>query len=553
MNDFTDAERAAPVRQHALLRKEKRLRFVTWFALAWIVAVVNIPDFVMGVLQYRNSLIHVVCDISGLAILAIALLYLLFTIKEERRVTWFLLIGMFLVLMSQAIRIARILNLLNGLQGIGSYDWYLLVRTFDEACNGVGLVLIAASFLTAIVDLFAAKGKLTVHREELSREIERRKEIEKEILQEKQKYKDLMHNLPVAVYRNTPGPEGRFLEMNPAHVAMLDADSEEEVMRYNVSDLYRTAAKRKEIADKLMRQGFIRNEEVELVTLRGRPIWGSVSAVVKHDREGKPYFDGIIEDITSRVEAERLLSEQRVRMIENARLASLGVMAGGIAHEINNPLAVIAGCAERLETCPDDMPMNDGSVKKFLRMIRDNTFRIQKIIQSLRTLSREASSDPFVASPLATIIDTAMELCRERFRLNNVHCEVTLPETPLSFECRPTQIGQVLINLFNNAFDAVRESPEKWMRLFASDQGDYVEITVEDSGAGFSDEAADKLFVPFFTTTPDQNGIGLGLSVSHAIVEAHHGEIRADTSSGHTRFTVRLPKSQRATTQQANS
>lgn len=552
MNDFADNVTVPPIRQNDFERKEKRLRFVTWFALAWIVAVVNVPDFVMGALQYKNSLIHVICDISGVVILALALLYLLFTIKEERRVTWLLLIGMVLVLLSQAIRIARIMNLLNSLQGLGTYDWYQMVRTFDEACNGVGVVLIAASFLTAIVDLYAAKGKLTVHREELSREILCRQEIEKEILLEKQKYKDLMDNLPVAVYRNTPGPEGRFLEMNTAHVAMLDADSEEEVMRYNVSDLYKTASRRKDIADKLMRQGFIRNEEVELLTLRGRPIWGSVTAVVKHDPEGKPYFDGIIEDITSRVEAEKLLSEQRVRMIENARLASLGVMAGGIAHEINNPLAVIAGCAERLEISSDNTRMDDADAKKFLRMIRDNTFRIQKIIQSLRILSREASSDPFVASSLSTIIDTAMELCRERFRLNNVHWEVTLPETPLSFECRPTQIGQVLINLFNNAFDAVRESPEKWMRLFASDQGDYVEITVEDSGAGFSDEDAGKLFVPFFTTKPDQNGIGLGLSVSHAIVEAHHGEIHADTLSGHTRFTVRLPKKQGIVKQQAN-
>lgn len=544
MQDVADAEEKAPVRLGNYERKEKRLRFVTWFALAWIVAVVNIPDLLMGIFNYRNPVIHGLCDISAVVVVVAALFYLLFTIKEERRVLWFLGGGVLLLLISQIIRIARVLELLNGLHNSGVYDWYHLIHVFDGACNGLGLVLIGASFLTAVVDLFSAKGRLTVQQEELSLEVLRRARIEKEISLEKQKYKDLMNNLPVAVYRNTPGREGRFLEMNPAHVAMLEADSEEEVLRYTVSDLYRHTSRRKEIADKLLRQGFVRNEEVELVTLKGRPIWGSVTAVVKHDQEGKPYFDGIIEDITSRVEAERLLEVQRVKMIESARLASLGIMAGGIAHEINNPLAIIAGCAERLEGLPDEAPMDDATVKKFLRMIREKTVHIQKIIQSLRSLSRDASGDPFVKSSLEAIIGNVMDLCHERFRLNNIHLEAAMPETNLVLECRPVQIGQVLINLLNNSFDAVQDAPEKWVNLFTVEQDNWVEITVEDSGAGFPEEIASQLFTPFFTTKPEQSGIGLGLSISHAIIEAHHGEIRADISSGHTRFIVRLPKVQ---------
>lgn len=180
-------------------------------------------------------------------------------------------------------------------------------------------------------------------------------------------------------------------------------------------------------------------------------------------------------------------------------------------------------------------------VQRLLFMIRDNTFRIQKTIQGLRSLSRDASEDPFVKHPLASIIDDTVDLCRQRFRSNGVQIEVDAPGPELVFECRPAQVAQVLLNLLNNAFDAVRENPVKQIRLRAGVQGDRVEIMVEDNGPGFNRETAERLFVPFFTTKSQQNGLGLGLSISHAIVEAHHGEITADITDGYTRFYVRLP------------
>jgi len=525
----------------AFSRAEKRLRIVMLFSLAWIVFIVNVPDFVMGILKIKAPDVHVACDISAVVVMVIALLYMLFQIKQERRVTHLLVLGVGLLVISQGLRSARILQWFDFLQEIKSYDWYHLLHVIDEACNGLGLVFIAAAFFTAIVDLFETKHRLLAQQEKLSEEVLRRAQIETAILQEKQKYKELVNNLPVAVYRNTPGPTGHFLEMNPAHVAMFEADSEDELLKLSVSDLYRKASKRREIADKLLRQGFIKNEEVELVTLKGRPIWGSVTAVVKHDQQGQPYFDGIIEDITARVQAEKLLAEQRAKMIESARLASLGIMAGGIAHEINNPLAVISGCAEQLEIGATTPQMNDAVANKLLRMIRSNTDRIQKTILGLRALSRDASGDPFVNSSLSILIENTVALCQERFRLSSIRLELDMPSQPLSFECRPSQVGQVLLNLLNNSFDAVKDLPEKWIKLSTALRGDWVEIAVEDSGSGIPKEIAGQLFVPFFTTKSERHGLGLGLSISHAIIEAHHGEIAVDASGSHTRFVVRLP------------
>jgi len=325
---------------------------------------------------------------------------------------------------------------------------------------------------------------------------------------------------------------------------MFEADSEEELLQLGVSDLYRTASKRNELAYKLLRQGYIKNEEVELVTLKGRPIWGSVTAVLKHDQQGQPYFDGIIEDITSRVQAEALLAEQRAKMVESARLASLGIMAGGVAHEINNPLAVIAGCTEQLETHMTAAKTNDELADKLLQMIRRNTERIKKTIQGLRSLSRDASNDPFEKSSIATIIRSTVDLCQEQFRLNNIRIETETTDPAIAIECRPSQIGQVVLNLLNNSFDAVKDLPERWIRLTVADEGEWVEIAVEDSGTGIPKDIADRLFVPFFTTKSEQHGLGLGLSISHAIIDTHHGAIATDSSCSHTRFLVRLPRHQ---------
>ncbi|HOH31885.1 MAG TPA: PAS domain S-box protein, partial [Candidatus Hydrogenedentes bacterium] len=284
-------------------RAAMRLRRVLLFPLLWILFMVNVPDVIMGILDTKSKWVNSLGDISAIVIMGSALLYLLFAIKQEKKVLRLLIGGVVLVVISQTIRITRILGIFDGLHGTPYEYGYQLLKVLDEACSGVGMVLIAAAFLTAIVDLYAAKRWLAVQREDLSREVRRRAKVEEEIIQEKQRYKDLIKNLPVAVYRNTPGPEGHFLEVNPAHVAMIEADSEEELLKINVSDLYRTASERRKIADKLMREGSVKNEEVQLVTLKGHPITGSVTAVLKYDSSGQPYFDGIIEDITARVEA----------------------------------------------------------------------------------------------------------------------------------------------------------------------------------------------------------------------------------------------------------
>ncbi len=141
-----------------------------------------------------------------------------------------------------------------------------------------------------------------------------RKEAEKALLLSQQKYKDLVNSLNTGVYSNTPGPEGRFLEVNPAMLSMFEIDSEKEFLKHAVSETYQDRSKRLSFSEKITRQGYVKNEELELKTFKGRPFWASVTAVLKYDERGSAYFSGILQDITDRKTIELRLFEERDRL-----------------------------------------------------------------------------------------------------------------------------------------------------------------------------------------------------------------------------------------------
>ncbi len=126
----------------------------------------------------------------------------------------------------------------------------------------------------------------------------------------KKRFEDLVNNLNVGVYRNTPGPEGIFLEVNPAMIKMFDAESKEQLLDLSVNELYVDSSERKNFSDKLSKKGFVKNEELRLKTLKDRIFYASVSAVAKKDEKGQVFFDGAIEDISARKDAEERLKNK---------------------------------------------------------------------------------------------------------------------------------------------------------------------------------------------------------------------------------------------------
>jgi PAS domain S-box-containing protein len=163
-----------------------------------------------------------------------------------------------------------------------------------------------------LVPVLDEQGRKT-HYLGIAEDVTERKRAEDQLVQAKQRYQELVENLNVGVYRNTAGSRGKLLEANPATVAMFEASSREELMRHAISDLYANPAERKKLSELIRRQGFVKDAEIELHTLKGRRFWAAITATMKTGANGEVFFDGVIADITERKQAEQALKESQER------------------------------------------------------------------------------------------------------------------------------------------------------------------------------------------------------------------------------------------------
>lgn len=253
---------------------------------------------------------------------------------------------------------------------------------------------------------------------------------------------------------------------------------------------------------------------------------------------------GVAWDITEDIEIERQVAEARASMISSTKMAALGEMSGGIAHEINNPLTVIQARSFQLTQMLDSNKLDPVKIRQAAESISRTAEKIARIIKSLRSFARDGAFDPFDIVPVKRIVEETLEFCRTRFYNHGIEVEMTPISEDLEIECRIVQIEQVLLNLLNNSFDAIEALPEKWVRVEVIDSEPTLEIRVIDSGNGIPLAIADKIMHPFFTTKEVGKGTGLGLSISSGIVKSHNGELFIDHMAPNTTFVIRLPKLQ---------
>ncbi|MBI5092998.1 MAG: PAS domain S-box protein [Candidatus Hydrogenedentes bacterium] len=273
------------------------------------------------------------------------------------------------------------------------------------------------------------------------------------------------------------------------------------------------------------------------------------SSAMRDSKGGIVGIISIIRDETERRNSEDLLARQQMRLYSSAKMASLGVMASGIAHEINNPLGIIAGAAEQLERMKGNSEVDLEHIAELSGKITRHVDRIAQIVRAMRNLAREGPQEPLALVPVKQIVDDSIALCRERFKRNDVRLSVMAVPASLTIEVRENQICQVLINLLNNAYDAVDGLADKWVTLEVADEGDSVQFLVTDAGLCPSPDIRDRVFDPFFTTKALGAGIGLGLSISKRIVDAYHGAISMENRCSNTCFVLVLPKKQGETEQ----
>ena len=241
------------------------------------------------------------------------------------------------------------------------------------------------------------------------------------------------------------------------------------------------------------------------------------------------------------------LERERMARAQSEKLASLGEMAAGIAHELGNPLAALQGRVELLETKLGSDLVASEDVGRFVSIATELTERMVRIIRGMRSLARDASSDPFQNAQMARVIDDVLELSREKLRRRDIELRLTPVDEDLWIPCREAQINQVMVNLIGNAVDAVSDLSERWIQLDVTATESTLEIWVTDSGKGIPESIRGRVMEPFFTTKDVGKGTGLGLSISESIVEAHSGKLEIDEACPNTRFVVSLPRKQRLT------
>lgn len=225
-----------------------------------------------------------------------------------------------------------------------------------------------------------------------------------------------------------------------------------------------------------------------------------------------------------------------------SRLSALGEMSAGIAHEINNPLAIIQMACEQFLDAPE-MP-HDRAVS-ILRRSQNAAMRIGRIVTGLRTYARDGSLDDVAPSELGAIVTDTLVLCENRFRQRGIDLRVGAVPEGTTLECNAVQVSQILMNLLGNAMDSVASLQDAWVRMDFDVSADWVVVRVTDCGARLSPEVAQRVMQPFFTTKPVGQGTGLGLPISLGIAEAHGGRLYLDSNCENVSFVLELPRSQK--------
>ena len=262
------------------------------------------------------------------------------------------------------------------------------------------------------------------------------------------------------------------------------------------------------------------------------------------------FVTAVVRDVTDRKRLERELQQERE--LRGQRIEVLARLAADLAHEIKNPLAIVHARASDLnEMAAQAETLPASVVAQSCDSIVKTTERAIRVIRGVQALAHEGSHDPMQKTDVRGLIDQAVELSKTRYATHGIALDAVVPDGLPLVECREVQIEQVLVNLLNNAFDAIDGDvcSRPWVQVRVSMQPpseltggvEAVRIDVLDGGPGVSPENRARLMETFFTTKPRGAGIGIGLSVSRTIAQDHGGSLELLDSEGPTCFRLTLP------------
>lgn len=341
-------------------------------------------------------------------------------------------------------------------------------------------------------------------------------------------------------------PDGRVLMCNPAYVRMFGFASEEEAMQTNITHLWPSPEKQKEVIELLIRERTLKYHPLELRHRSGRPVYVISNIIGIFDS------DGALQRIQSYLfdDTPRKLLEEQLRQAQ--KMESLGTLAGGIAHDFNNILGIILGYTSVLE----QGPVTSKKLSQTIEAINKATQRGASLVRQLLTFARKTET-VMESVLLNDSIQEVTKLIRGTFP-KTIEIDTTLQPGLPPIVADATQMHQVLLNLCVNARDAmpkggllsIRSSTVPADRLAAkfpkAGGSQYVHLEVADTGIGMDEQTRQRIFDPFFTTKGPGKGTGLGLALVYSIIETHNGFIEVDSRPGRgSTFHIYLPIDER--------
>jgi C4-dicarboxylate-specific signal transduction histidine kinase len=240
------------------------------------------------------------------------------------------------------------------------------------------------------------------------------------------------------------------------------------------------------------------------------------------------------------IEQVKTVAQQTSELEHSNKLASLGRMASGIVHEINNPISVIKGYEMTYQIQRSKGAIDPTKMDEMMKKIQTMADRISHIIKGLKIIAHKDTFDFNQLVKLKTIIDESIELSKPKIEKSNVIVESEEINPDFEIWCDSIQISQIIINLISNAIDAISENPNPWIYISVLPNNNFYEIRVTDCGKGIPPEIVKQIWDPFFTSKRVGKGTGLGLSISQKIAEAHKGLLYVEENANNTTFVLKL-------------
>ncbi|MCH8835622.1 MAG: response regulator [Proteobacteria bacterium] len=386
----------------------------------------------------------------------------------------------------------------------------------------------------------------------LVQDLTERRHAEEALRESEERFRTMAANIPGNVYRRILHPDGRitWAHLSPGLRDLMELDPDAVMERPELL-LDTLHPEDRALWHDALRKSAGTLEPFVLEYRRIRPsgtiVWLRSIARPHRRDNGDVVWDGVALDITEEKEAE-------ARLVQASKLATLGEMASGIAHELNQPLSVVGMAAELSLMSMEEGEFDTEFVRKKLETIVGQKERMAGIVNHMRLFSRKDKAELESFDPLQSV-SGAVRLIDKQFHASGIDLEEDLPVSSRHVSGHPAQLEQVVLNLLTNARDAVigkmdgggsggrRIASKVRVSLVDDKRRKTVVISVSDNGGGISEPALERVFDPFFTTKTEGHGTGLGLSISYSIIDSMGGRLEARNVNGGATFQISLPVS----------